>query len=147
LKEKNHTFFDMDTTVSSAIISFGLGTVLGTYLKIRWERSNSAQLQKQEYKTTRYKAVILLMYSLLDFDKNSSILQKHGRDFAGIDDLVGELKTEWNNMLLYASDDVLKTVQEFINRPIQDNFRIAALAMRRDLWGGKLTLKLGDINL
>ena len=137
----------MDAAVISAVISFGLGTVLGTYLKIRWERSNSAQLQKQEYKTARYKAVILLMYSLLDFDKNKDKLEKHGRVFANADDLVDELKTEWNNMLLYASDDVLKTLQEFVNRPTQDAFRRGALAMRGDLWGGRVSLRPEDISL
>jgi hypothetical protein len=137
----------MDTAVISTIISFGLGTVLGTYLKIRWERTNSAQLQKQEFKTTRYKAIILLMYSLLDFDKNKGKLEKHGRDFVVVDDLVDELRTEWNNMLLYASDDVLRTVQDFISKPERDSFRRGALAMRKDLWGGKVSLKLEEITL
>jgi len=137
----------MDATVISAVISFGLGTVLGTYLKIRWERSNSAQLQKQEYKTNRYKAVVLLMYGLLDFDKEKGRLKKHGRDFANAADLVDELKTEWNNMLFYAADDVLKTFQDFINRPDPENYRRCALAMRKDLWGGKVSLKFEDITL
>ncbi|HEV2355505.1 MAG TPA: hypothetical protein VGR89_14750 [Puia sp.] len=137
----------MDAAVISAVISFGMGTVLGTYLKIRWERSNSAQLQKQEYKTTRYKAISLLMYSLLDFDKNKPMLQKHGRHFADAGDLVDELKTEWNNMLLYASDEALKAVQDFIKKPGQESFRRGALAIRKDLWGGKVSLKIEDITL
>ena len=87
------------------------------------------------------------MYGLLDFDKEKGKLKKHGRDFANAADLVDELKTEWNNMLFYAADDVLKTFQDFINRPDPENYRRCALAMRKDLWGGKVSLKFEDITL
>jgi hypothetical protein len=137
----------MDAAIVTAVISFGLGTVLGTYLKIRWERSNSAQVQKQEYKTTRYKAVLILMYDSLDFDKAKDKLKKHGRDYNTLGDLIDELKIEWDNMLLYASSEVLKTFQAFIILPDKNNFRRCALAMRKDLWGGKVTLRIEDISI
>ena len=137
----------MDTAVITALISFGLGTLLGTYLKIRWERTNSAQLQKQEYKTTRYKAIIILMYSLLYFDKHNHLLAVHGRHFNNATDLSDELTIEWNNMLLYASDDVLITAQHFIKSPDKISFRRCALAMRKDLWGGKVPSALDDFTI
>lgn len=137
----------MEATIISTIISFGLGTLLGTYLKIRWERTNTAQLQKQEYKTGRYKAVIGLMYALLDFDKRNGLMKPFGRNFNTADDLIEELKTEWNNMLLYADDEVLKTFQFFIKTPNGEGFQKTVLAMRKDLWGGKLSLKPEDITL
>jgi hypothetical protein len=102
----------MDSAILTALISFVFGTVLGTYLRIRWERSNAAQLQKQEYKTQRYKAIIILMYALL-----------------------------------FASDNVLRALNDFIKSPTQEKFRRGALAMREDLWGGKVSLKLNDLFL
>ena len=38
----------------------GVGGLLGTYFRILWERKNSALLQKQEFKETRYKCIIIL---------------------------------------------------------------------------------------
>jgi len=52
-----------------------------------------------------------------------------------------ELKIEWNNMILYASEEVLQKAYIFIQNPSQDNFYKVALAMREDLWGGKISLK------
>jgi hypothetical protein len=137
----------MDSAILTALISFVFGTVLGTYLRIRWERSNAAQLQKQEYKTQRYKAIIILMYGLLDFDKSQAMLKAQGRFFNRSKDLVDELMVEWNNALLFASDNVLRTLNDFIKNPTQEKFRHGALAMREDLWGGKVSLKLDDLFL
>lgn len=137
----------MDASIVTALISFVLGTVLGAYLKIRWERINSAQLQKQEYKTERYKTVILLMYSLLDFDKQIAILAAHGRTYKTVDGLVEELTAEWNNMLLYASDDVLISAQAFIKHPDKSTFRRCVFDMRKDLWGGKVSSDLDNVTI
>ncbi|HBO84332.1 MAG: hypothetical protein A2073_05690 [Deltaproteobacteria bacterium GWC2_42_11] len=118
----------------------GLGGLLGTYFRILWERKNSALLQKQEFKETRYKCIILLLLSHLDFDKNKPMLHQHGRSYINrIEDLQDELKLEWNNMILFASDEVLSRMREFIENPSQENFQKTAVAMRKDLWGGKIS--------
>ena len=120
----------------------GLGGILGTYFRILWERRNKALIQKQEFKETRYKCIILLMHSALDFDKNKILLNQHGRSFATLDDLMDELKAEWHNMILYASDEVLTESHVFICNPSQIAFKKVALAMRGDLWGGKVSPQL-----
>lgn len=118
----------------------GLGGVLGTYFRILWERRNVAQLQKQEFKEARYKCIIVLMLSFLDFDKSKTMLHQHGRHYINsIEDLKDELELEWNNMFLYASSEVLETMRKFIKNPSQEGFRKVALAMRKDLWGGKIS--------
>lgn len=123
----------------------GIGGVVGTYLRILWERKNKAQLQKQEFKETRYKCIILLMYASLDFDKEIQNLRMHGRNFATYEELIDELKTEWYNLILFASDDVLKTMHAFILFPSVLSFKNVALAMRKDLWGGGLSKDLVDL--
>jgi len=50
-------------TFENAITVIGLlcmGGILGTYLRILWERQNKAQLEKQEYKQKRYLSLIIL---------------------------------------------------------------------------------------
>jgi hypothetical protein len=127
----------------------GLGGILGSYFRILWERQNKAQIQKQEFKETRYKCVMLLLLSYLDFDKNKSMLHLHGRQYINsIDDLKDELKLEWNNMILFASSEVLMSMHKFMETPSQQNIRNVALAMRKDLWGGKISSEnLGKLSL
>ena len=82
------------------------------------------------------------MLSSLDFEKNMPMLHLHGREcIKNKEDLIYELKIEWNNMILYASEEVLQKTSIFIQNPSQDNFYKVALAMREDLWGGKISLK------
>ncbi len=133
----------MNITFENAITALGLlglGGVIGTYFRILWERKNSALLKKQEFKETRYKCIILLLLCMLDFEKELPKLHRHGRtDINKIDDLINELKTEWNNMILFSSEDVLINMHSFIENPSQSSFKKVALSMRDDLWGGKLS--------
>ena len=125
--------------VISVIGVLGIGGVLGNYFQILWQRHNTILLQKQEFKETRYKCIILLMYGVLDFEKQNPMMKQHGRNFNSVNDLIEELKTEWQNMFLFASDDVLIGTHAFIANPSQETFRKSVLAMRKDLWGGKLS--------
>lgn len=137
-------------TIENAIAALGLigvGGILGTYFRILWERRNTALLQKQEFKETRYKCLIMLMYSALDFEKNETMLRQHGRNFATLEDLLDELKAEWHNMILFASDSVLIETHAFIRNPSHIAFRKASLAMREDLWGGKLSQQIKKLTL
>ena len=129
-------------SVATVLGLLGLGGLLGTYFRILWERQNSALLQKQEFKETRYKCIIVLLLSYLDFEKNKPMLHQHGRPYIKtIEDLKEELQLEWNNMILFASNRVLSTMNKFIEKPTQSNFRLVALAMRKDLWSGKISAK------
>lgn len=123
----------------------GLGGLLGTYFRILWERRNKALIQKQEFKETRYKCIILLMRGALDFDMEKPKLNQHGRNFQSLEELLNEIKTEWYNMILFASEEVLTESYVFICKPSEVAFRKAALAMRRDLWGGKFSAHLEQL--
>lgn len=131
--------------VLSALGLLGIGGALGTYLRIVWERKGSAQLQKQEFKDTRYKCIIMLMYTLLDFDKRSKGLDKFGRNFKTQEELIDEIKAEWHNAILFASDEVLENLHVFIKNPSAESFKKSALAMRKDLWGGRLSATLESL--
>jgi hypothetical protein len=119
-----------------------IGGFIVHHVHVLWERKSSQLLKKQEFKETRYKCIIMLMLSLLDFEKNKQMLHLHGRQYINNkEDLTYELKLELNNMILYASEEVLQKTYIFIQNPLEDNFYKVALAMRRDLWGGKLSLE------
>ena len=129
----------------SALGLLGIGGTFGAYLRIIWERRNAALLQKQEFKETRFKCVIVLMYTALDFEKRGRGLEQFGRNFHSKNDVIDELKAEWHNAILFASEDALKSIHAFIREPSVALFKRAALAMRKDLWGGKSSAALENL--
>lgn len=134
-------------SVLSMLGLLGIGGVIGTYFRIQWERRNTALLQKQEFKETRYKCLIMLMWACLDFDKRGAGLEQYGRNFKSVDDIIDELRAEWHNAILFASDEVLQAMHDFIKQPTIDHFKRSALAMRKDLWGGKLSAELQKLSV
>ena len=124
----------------------GLGGVIGAFFNSIWERNKTISLQKQEYKETRYKAIILLMYGFLEYKDSADFLIIHRPDLKSKEKLFLELKTEWNNMILYASDEVLLKSHAFLNNPTQEVYRKVAIAMRKDLWGGKINKNIESLN-
>ncbi|MGD0060595.1 MAG: hypothetical protein ABSD58_14355 [Verrucomicrobiia bacterium] len=125
----------------------GIGGLITGYFNILWQRQSTAQSQRQEFKFTRYKCILLLMYSCLDFEKERPKLAEHGRKFGTINDLLDELTAEWHNMILYSSDEAIRTTQAFITEQNQGNFYKAVLAMRRNLWGGKVHFRFEEIKV
>ena len=57
-----------------------IGGFIVHYAHVLWERKSSQLLKKQEFKETRYKCIIILMLSSLDFEKNMPMLPLHGRE-------------------------------------------------------------------
>ena len=138
----------MNVTFQSVLAVLGLigvGGLLSGYFTILWQRRSAAESQRQEFKFTRYKCILLLMYSCLDFGKDQAKLAEHGRKFDTIDDLVDELTAEWHNMLLYSSDEAVRATQAFIVKQDRENFFRAVLAMRKDLWGGRVRFNFEEI--
>ncbi|OGS23332.1 MAG: hypothetical protein A2252_09630 [Elusimicrobia bacterium RIFOXYA2_FULL_39_19] len=128
--------------VASTLALLGIGGLLGTYFRILWERKNSALLQKQEFKEVRYKCVIILLLAYLDFEKSKTHLHRQGRENINtLQDLEDELLTEWNNMILFASEEVLFAMKQFLKNPSYEKFIHIAINMRKDLWGGSISLK------
>jgi hypothetical protein len=128
-----------------------VGGLVVSYLKSAWEGDNLALLQQQELKQENYLRIVLLMDAVLDpdFSKQRPVLAQEGcRHLKSRDDLRAELKCEWRNAFLYASNRVLARMKDFIDaledpqeedsqeRNAEKSMKQVALAMREDLWGG-----------
>jgi len=87
------------------------------------------------------------MYGYLDFEKRNKYLLKYNRDFKDKDDLLEELTTEWTNMTLYSSDEVIRAMKKFIQVPNSDTYIVVTLAMRKDLYNIKTNLTAIDLKL
>jgi hypothetical protein len=86
------------------------------------------------------------MYGFLEYKDSSDFLIIQRPDLNSKEKLLLELKTEWNNMILYASDEVLLKAHTFLNTPTHENYKRIAIAMRKDLWGGKINPNIEKLN-
>lgn len=120
----------------------GIGGVIGTYLRIVWERRDKALSQMQEFKFARYKCIIILMHAALNFEQRNPHLRQVGRNFQTKEELIEEIEMEWHNSILFASDEALKSIHAFLNQPSSSLFKQSVIAMRQDLWGNKLSKDL-----
>lgn len=136
----------MFNEIISILGLLGIGGITGAFFTSIWERNKTISLQKQSYKEARYKAIILLMYGYLEYDDSADFLTKNRPDLNSKEKLFLELKTEWNNMILYASDEVLLKSHLFLNSPTHETYKKVAIAMRKDLWGGKIDQNIEQLN-
>jgi hypothetical protein len=138
----------MDTqTISSALGLLGIGGLISSYLTILWQRRSASQQKQEEFKFTRYKATIVLMFGFLQGAKSIQHLNQHGRSFQTKEEILEEVIVEWLNMVLFASDKVMRELQDFILEPSSENYFRAALAMRKDLWRGRMKFSAADVRL
>lgn len=135
-------------TVENLITILGalsIGAILTNWFQLWLDTKKSKRINKEEFKEKRYKAIIILMHSFLDFEKSKSELEKIGRKFESKDELEYELLTEWRNMLLFANDKVLKSMKKFISNPNEENYWLTGIEMRKDLYGIKTKLNVKDL--
>ncbi len=95
----------MDTTFTVLTI-LGIGTLLNSVWIYILNKRKIKSESNQQFKDVRYKAIIILAYSLVYFDK-SKPLQTHRPEINSKNDIFDELFIEWRNMMLYAGDSVI----------------------------------------
>lgn len=131
------------TTFLAAILGAAIPGVLAYMLEKRKIRDQSLHI----FKETRYKAIIILMYGLFNFDKYGNTLQKNNSNISDKEKLKDELLIELANMTLFAKDEVIFSVKKFINEPSEDHYYNATLEMRRDLYKAKTELTVNSLKM
>jgi hypothetical protein len=128
------------TLGTGLVAGLGIGSGVTAWIQHSLKLKEAAyQSQRQELEK-RYRVIILLMYAAFDFEGNKKILRIHRPDLEGLQAVLDELKAEWFNMLLFASQQTLETLKSFIQTPDKASLQRAALAMRHDLGRGQVTL-------
>jgi len=125
-------------TIISAVVSMltalGVSGLLVAFFQHRFEHQKQVRGLEHDLKEKRYKAINILMLTLLD-PAGLVHIKDHRPDLGNIDDVVKELRTEMLNSFLFASDDVIRSLTEFIAQPAHDRYIKTAVSMRKDLWG------------
>ena len=140
-------------TIISVFGLLGIGGVVGSYLQHLWNQKRETDLRIQNLNENRYRSTLVFMRCVL---KPENVNQFHMED-PNIQHLknkesikkyaLTKLTEYYYNSILYASDDVLIKIRQFIKNPSEINFVKTAIAMRRDLWKKKTKIDLKAISL
>jgi hypothetical protein len=124
----------------SLITTFGIGGILGAYFKSLFERKRELKEQEHQLKKTRYGAILMLMLAKLDPKDGLEKVKNFRPDLKSVTDLDKEIKTEYYNAIIFASDGVLKAMVNFIKSPTYMKYIVTAKAIRKDLWKKRTNL-------
>ena len=127
--------------IITAVGLVGIGGLLKAGFDYLIATRKAKQDSKQEFKEKRYKAIILLCYALVHYDKEGTNLTINRPDISSLDRLKNEVSAEFLNMSLFASDKVILKMADFIKNKDVSNLNSLALAMRKDLYGIRTRLR------
>ncbi len=133
----------MSTTIqiiASILLAVGFGAILGAYFQARFQHQKEVKEDIHNLKRQRYGAILIQMLTIINPKRGLSKTQVFRPDLKSIDDFKEEVKTETLNSLLFAGDNVIKSMVDFINDPTQSSYIKTAVTMRIDLWGKKTSI-------
>jgi hypothetical protein len=126
--------------VTALGVGSAVGTFFGAFFQSRFEHRKHLNEQEHELKRRRYLCILILMLAKLDPKTGLRHLHDHRPDLQDLDDLDAEIRTELFNAVLFASDEVVSSMAEFIRKPEYRSYVSTAAAMRRDLWNKKTSI-------
>lgn len=131
-------FIPIFTFIILILTTIGIGSILGAFSQSKYQLKKELKNQEFELKKSRYGAIIIQMLTVLQFDKNGLKFVKHHRpDLKSVDDFINEIRTELLNGIVYASDEVIISIANFIKKNDYSTYINAVIEMRKDLWGKK----------
>ena len=111
------------------------GGFFGAYFQSHFQHKREMQTDIHELKRKRYGAILIQILTVLDPKRGLSKVKEFRPDFENLEDVKEELKTEMLNAILFANDEVIKSMSEFTKNYTYENYIKSAAAMRKDLWG------------
>ncbi|AQW95023.1 hypothetical protein [Elizabethkingia anophelis] len=125
----------------------GIGGLLKSFFDFLVANQKLKNDAKQSTKEIRYKAIILMCYALVNYDKEKTTLIINRPDIDSKERLKNEISIEFINMSLFGSDNVIITMKKFISKPEPKTLNNLAIAMRKDLYGIRTKLNQNHFNI
>ncbi len=126
----------------SFLTAIGLGSILGAYFQYRFQYKKDLKNEEYEWKRKRYAAIIIQMLTVLQFEKHGTrFVKDHRPDLNTLEDFIDEIKSELLHGIIFANDEVIYTITNFIKNRDYNSYTKAVVAMRKDLWGKKTKIK------
>lgn len=127
---------------------FGIGGVIGAYIQHLFDRQKQIGLEIRKIKEERYRSTLVHMRLVLNPEKfDQFIFEKNESHSTTKEHEMEKVIEYYYNSLLYATDEVLIHLKDFIRDSNEDTFAETAIAMRNDLWGIKRHYKTKEFSL
>lgn len=111
-------------------VSSIISGIAACYFQSIFAHRKQIKLHEHEVKMEKYLALNMKLLNCLDPE-----LWDHPLRISHIDNQTKqELRIEYMNALVYASDGVIRNLNEFINSPCEFNYYSVAKEIRNDLW-------------
>ena len=131
----------MDIPEILSILSIlGVGGIVGAYIQNLLNKQTQIEFEIRQLNETKYRTILVWMRCVLT-PENVYLFEFEGKSFPGnrssseIKELAEKKLNEYYyNTFLYASDDVLFNLKNFILSPDEKKFTETAVAMRKELW-------------
>jgi|SRR3972149_7163748 len=127
--------------ILSLLAAIGFGGIVGAYFQSRFQHQKEIQEDIHKLKRQRYGAILIQMLTILDSKHGLSKAQQFRPDLENVEDFKQEVKIEMLNSVLFANDEVIKTMAAFGNNPVYPAYIKTALAMRKDVWNKKTKIR------
>jgi hypothetical protein len=139
--------------IISLITALGVGSVIGIVIKSILDRNAELKIKLKTINEEKYRTILIYM---------SIVINPSNKDhFILNDNNLYELKTEpeissyalsklqeyYYQSLLYASDDVMRTLKLFLSNRDREHYIVTAQKMRLDLWNNKTKLEFLEIEI
>jgi len=131
-------------TILSMLGLLGVGGVTGSYIQYILNQKGDIAKEVRVLNEEKYRSILVFMRCILDptavdqFDfsnKDEVSLNKIKDDTEKIIAYAtSKLKEYYYHSFLYASDNVINEIENFLKIPNESNFIRTANAMRKDLW-------------
>lgn len=113
----------------------GVGGLLGAYAKAVLDKQQLKFSKLFDFKEVRYKALTILMWvAMKRTDHELSMLQLRRPEVSSFEDVDRELELEYHNAMIFASDEVLRALEKFLQAKDDGTWRAVTRAMKRDLY-------------
>jgi len=134
----------MTEVIIIAILSGVFGSIITWFFQYIFKKREENYKSELEIKEKRYKSVIVFMECYLH-KKNFKIIQLMHPDIKSQEELKEALKFEYREMLLFAPDNIVKSLKYFIENPNEDKYFRTVQFMRKDLFRKATKLNISDI--
>ena len=126
--------------IISILTAVGLGGIFGAYFQFRFQHQKEVKEDVHQLKRKRYGSILIQMLTILSPERGLAKAQQFRDDLKDIQDFKEEVKTEMLHSILFANDEVIKAMAEFVKNPNYVSYIKTVSAMRKDLWNKDTTI-------
>lgn len=137
-------------TILSILSLLGIGGIIGAYIKNLLDKRKELDFKLNELNESKFKSILIFMSILLrpENRKHFIVDDKYLQNLSEKDlkkHCIMKLEEYYYHSMLYASDNVIKSIKRFIKNPNRENYVRVTKSMRVDLWNKKSKLSFSDL--